>query len=434
MNDSHLMGGVARQDISPAKGIFLGGYNNCNRGNTGIHDKLTATSLVLDDGEKKIAIIACDLLIINEVISDQIRLELEPEIIPVICCSQTHSGPVGFADYRSSPNQRRYIENLIKKIVAVTFEAANHLEPVQLTWSQGEFTPEDQLIGGLPTSGKRPVHILNIVKTNGSRTATLVNLAHPGKVLGVESLSVSADWIGAMRTRVENDLGGLCLFLQGAAGNLVIQKNKERVDPWKKVQSQGNHIAEVVLKACREGSEPVNHIPIQLIREEIPLSFDTPVTTTTPPSNDTNLLKMMRMPAFLSFFARFLLNWRLPWKVHLEEMEGYWSIPMRINAIRIGDIAILTLAADVFNEIEIEVRENSPAPHMMFVTATDGNIGILPTQKAIEEDSLIQNLLPLSYHLPGKLTANCEEESLESAYQVLDELWYVENLLNDHDG
>jgi hypothetical protein len=48
----------------------------------------------------------------------------------------------------------------------------------------------------------------------------LVNFACHGTVLGPDNLLVSADWIGAMRSRVEADLGILTLFLQGAAANL----------------------------------------------------------------------------------------------------------------------------------------------------------------------------------------------------------------------
>jgi neutral ceramidase len=434
MIDSHLMGGVARQVISPPKGIYLTGYKNCNRGNTGINDDLTVTSLVLFDGQKKFAIIACDLLLLNEEIVDNIRLELEPEINPIICCSQTYSAPIGFSDFKSSPKQRRYIEDLHEKIIIATRTAENNLEPIYLTWSQTEvdfsFPRSEQL---LTEVSDRSAQVLSVHKEDGQRLATLINFSFPGLALGAGNLQVSADWIGVMRSVVENELGGLSLFLQGASGNLDLYKIRDRHDSRKMMRELGDNVARSVIASCRKETQPVHHVPIQLLRQEVWLPFDTPVTSENPPVNERELLEITRLPGFLSFFARFLLNWRLPWRLRLEEQEGFWSTPMRMNAVRIGDLGIVTFAGAPFSEIGAEIKENSPALHTLVVGTTDGNIGFLPTQKAIEEGDHIADIAPLSYHYPGKLSRECEEETLRSAYRVLDELWFVENLLNDDD-
>ena len=61
-----LQAGVSLVDISPEKGIQLAGYPHCPRPNKGIHDPLYASSLILDNGEKKIAIVTMDLLYIGK--------------------------------------------------------------------------------------------------------------------------------------------------------------------------------------------------------------------------------------------------------------------------------------------------------------------------------------------------------------------------------
>ncbi|HSQ38824.1 MAG TPA: hypothetical protein VLM78_01585, partial [Anaerolineales bacterium] len=73
INDSSLTAGVARRNISPPKGIFLIGYGDRAKGNLGVHDDLTATALVLDDGTARVAIVALDMLVINEFIVDRVR-------------------------------------------------------------------------------------------------------------------------------------------------------------------------------------------------------------------------------------------------------------------------------------------------------------------------------------------------------------------------
>ena len=60
MDRTELRAGIAREIISPPQGIYLIGYGDRTKGNTGIHDDLTATALVLDDGRTRLALVACD--------------------------------------------------------------------------------------------------------------------------------------------------------------------------------------------------------------------------------------------------------------------------------------------------------------------------------------------------------------------------------------
>ena len=93
--------GAARSIISPPRGIYLIGYGDRAKGNIGIHDDLSATTLVLDDGSTRVAIVALDILTINEFIVDRVRAKLTP-IEVVLCCSHTHSGPIAYADGKSA--------------------------------------------------------------------------------------------------------------------------------------------------------------------------------------------------------------------------------------------------------------------------------------------------------------------------------------------
>src|SRR5512138_3846671 len=122
MTEQTLTAGVARRIITPPKGIFLIGYGDRAKGNIGIHDDLTATALVLDDGTTRLAIVALDILTINEFIVDRIRARLTP-IEVLLCCSHTHSGPIAYADEKSSRLNREYIDSLVDNIVKAVEEA-----------------------------------------------------------------------------------------------------------------------------------------------------------------------------------------------------------------------------------------------------------------------------------------------------------------------
>ena len=55
---------------------------------------------------------------------------------------------------------------------------------------------------------------------SGSGLATIVNYACHPTTLAWDNTLISPDWVGAMREVVEKSEGGLCLFCQGASGDL----------------------------------------------------------------------------------------------------------------------------------------------------------------------------------------------------------------------
>ena len=131
-----LQTGVARRTISPPKGIYLIGYGDRSKGNQGVHDDLSATAIVLDDGQQRVALVACDLLAINEIIVAQIQDKLDFPVL--ICCSHTHSGPIAYAGKNSPKRNRKYIAFLVDQIIQAVKEAAASLQPAQLALGSGE--------------------------------------------------------------------------------------------------------------------------------------------------------------------------------------------------------------------------------------------------------------------------------------------------------
>src|SRR5574342_1229646 len=132
--DPSLYAGVARCSITPPKGIFLIGYGDRSKGNIGVHDDLTATALVLDDGTTRVAIVALDILTINEFVVDRVRARLTPTEV-LLCCSHTHSGPIAYADEKSSRANREYISLLVDRVVEAVQDAQANLQPARLEYS-----------------------------------------------------------------------------------------------------------------------------------------------------------------------------------------------------------------------------------------------------------------------------------------------------------
>lgn len=433
MNELALSAGAARRIITPPRGIFLIGYGDRSKGNTGAHDDLTATALVLDEGKTRVAIVALDILTINEFVVDRVRARLRPTEV-LLCCSHTHSGPIAYADEKSPRKNHEYINSLVENISEAVSEAENHLQPAWVEYSQGEANvginrrekmPDGRMeIGRNPSGARdRSLQVISVFTKNG-RFATLVNYACHGTVLGPDNLLVSADWIGVMRNHVEQELGGLALFLQGAAANINPDMYWEDAIAFEKVTEQGLSVADAVLAAVRSGSEKMRDMPLRLERMEAWLPTEAPAATPHPPKNyGRPLLALAKLPGFMAVFADILLNQRYPWKPVIEAREGYWAVPMRINTVRLGELAFVTFGAETFTEIGMKVKAASPASHTIFTSVTDGCISYLHTEAAHAEGGYEVDVAPLAYRYPGRLQAKCEKIALETTNSLLNRLW-----------
>jgi len=435
MDNTKLRAGVAREVISPPKGIYLIGYGDRAKGNAGVHDDLTATALVLDDGQEQFALVACDLLCLNEFVVDRVQAQDGEGTPVVICCSHTHAGPIAYADYGSGRARRAYVNTLVERIARAVRRAASALVPVELAWSQAEADiavnrrekqPDGEVVIGVNAEGPidRSVGVLSVRAADGAPLATVVNFACHGTVLGPGNLLVSADWIGAMRPRVERALGGLTLFLQGAAGDLNPDHEWGEGDPWEAVQSLGERVADQVIAAYEGGLSPLAGVPLHLDRQEVWLPLEAKAITPTPlPAYRRVLTEVAGLPYALRFVVDILLEHRYPWHSRVEAREGVWQVPLRVNGVRVGDLGLVTFAAETLTEIGTAVKAASPAAVTMFASVSDGCIGYLPTAEAHAEGGYEVDVAPFFYRYPARLASDCAQIATNAATQALRGLW-----------
>jgi len=442
MNGQTLSAGVARRIITPPEGIFLIGYGDRTKGNIGAHDDLTATALVLDDGTTRLAIVALDILTINEFIVDRVRARLTPTEV-LLCCSHTHSGPIAYADEKSPRKNREYIDSLVNNIVGAVQDAQSNLKTAYLEYASGEanvgINRREKMPDGHMEIGRNPdgardksLQVVSVFtdapllegERQGVRVATIVNYACHGTVLGPDNLLVSADWIGVMRNKVEEELGGMTLFLQGAAANINPDMYWDDARAYEMVAEQGMGVAEAVLDAAGLRSEKMQSVPLNIERIDAWLPTETSVTTAHPPKNyGRPLLSLAKMPGFMAVFADLLLNQRYPWRSVIEAKNGFWSVPMRINTVRIGELALVTFGAETFTEIGMRVKSASPAKHTLFAGVSDGCISYLHTEESHPEGGYEVDIAPLAYRYPGRLQAGCEKIALDTTNTLFKKLW-----------
>lgn len=422
-----LQAGVARAIVTPPLGTYLIGYADRSSGCKSVHDDLTATTLALDDGayhdgRSQLLIIALDMLVLNEQIVARVRAGIAeqwglPGEQVMICCSHTHSGPIAYASGRSKRKNRRFIDGLVDRLVAVAGQALNGQLPAAAYWGQGEahiaINRREQLSDGRVIISVNPdgpvdrsLNVLQVRQVEGGQPlATLVNLACHATVLGPRSYAVSADWPGVVRREVEAATGGHCLFIQGATGNL--NPSHEWGDDDLEVMEQfGRHVAGRVLGLVAD-LQPLAATPLQAQAESVwlPIVPQMQPDGVHPYTYRQVLAREAKLPRIV---VDPVLNARYPWKTTLEQRDGQWYTPMEIQAFRLGNWALVAHAAETFNEIGAAIKDSSPVPITLFAGYSNGCIGYLPTAEAHALGGYEVETAPYFYRMPGLLDPGCE--------------------------
>jgi hypothetical protein len=109
-----------------------------------------------------------------------------------------------------------------------------------------------------------------------------------------------------------------------------------------------------------------------------------------------------------------VLNNRFTWKTHFAARDGFWSVPVVLTHLRVGDLTLFTLGAEVFNEIGMTIKHASLTTPALFASVSSGCIGYLPTASEHALGGYEVDLSPYFYRLPGKLKAESAERVLEA--------------------
>ncbi len=236
---------VARCEITPPVGIYhrMWGAALHDRA-TGVHRPLEATLLWLEPrasstGRAQI-ILALDHCILdaqelrNIRQSIQMMTKVDYESIQV---TLSHTHGAGWmsrtrSDLPGGELLSPYLDGLAVRMGELAREAQSRVMPATIVYGTGRcnlaahrdyFDGQRQryVCGFNPTGSADDTLLLARVSNSaGTTIATVVNYACHPTTLAWDNTLISPDWVGAMREVIEQTEGGLCLFLQGASGDL----------------------------------------------------------------------------------------------------------------------------------------------------------------------------------------------------------------------
>jgi hypothetical protein len=249
-SQGRFRGAFARCDITPPVGIYhrMWGAALHDRA-TGVHRPLEATLLWLEpysmgtdvskSSEARI-LVSLDHCILDPEEIEKIRESIHRSTgidARKVLVTLTHTHGAGWMSRTRSglPGGELlgpYLDQLANQLGLLAKEASSRVQPMRMVVTAGrcelaahrDFFDEERqrFVCGLNPEGQADDTLLiaKLTDETGECLGTIVNYACHPTTLAWENTLISPDWVGAMRETIEREQGGVCLFLQGASGDL----------------------------------------------------------------------------------------------------------------------------------------------------------------------------------------------------------------------
>lgn len=428
-----LQAGAGRADISPAPGTPQGGWGaQTHQRGLGSDLPLFATALALTAGSESAAIADIDIISLSpEVEAKAAALASEMTGIPVahirISATHTHSGPNTFRLPTISeglPMAFNYIQGLPYRIAGAIWQAWRNLRPVRVAAGIGSCainanrrfrTPEGGAVVGVNPDGvvDRAVRVLRFDGLDERPVATIVHYACHGTTIAWQNQYYTPDFPGVVRRVVEEQLGGTCLFLQGAAGNLGPRQGfTGDLEVYHRLgRILGLEAAKVALDletlprqprymGCLESGAPIALFEYQAVEPAQPelrvisCAIRLPTRTMRPAEEleaeadelRSRLNELRRTGSEEEIRRATAMATQAGMRADRARMVGGKShLERRLMGIRIGSTALISVQGEPFIEIAREVEAASPFTMTLYSGYSHGGGGYIPTPQAYGE-------------------------------------------------
>lgn len=233
-------------------GIWIAGFGT-GRAAQGVLNNLSARCIFISYGKKQLAFVVLDLVgfLKNRIEIAKLLLKqkgFNPDNI-IISSTHTHQGPdtIGLWGPKIgiSGLNKKYLDFVDNKIVEVVEKASKNLKEAKVKFAKiavrnlspyyngknwGGKNPKDEVLG-LIYDARDPEIVddellgAQFVDPKNKTIVTLVEWSGHPEVLGGENPKISADYVYYVRSKVEKNLGGICVFFSGDVGGMMSSLN-----------------------------------------------------------------------------------------------------------------------------------------------------------------------------------------------------------------
>jgi hypothetical protein len=343
--------------------VWIAGFSN-NRPAKGVHDRLWARAVAFRNHGLTMAMVSLDSIGIFYDQFIDVRKSIDPALhVDHVMFSSLHNheapDTMGIWSYSVFPSRfdHGYMELVRRACKEAVEQAVRNLEPADTILAEVPAGPD-----GFVDDSRKPLVYDNLIRcarfVRKGKDETIVTLVewgcHPETLGGGNSL-LTSDFCGYWRDAVENGvpepkgvkgLGGMCIYFQGMVGGLMTQlhttvphrngTDKYTEASFEKAQALGENLAVLTLNSLRGGKawRPAD-----------------------------NQLAVAARTIFVPVRGLFGVGMFLG----LAHPGWYWGKgKTEINAIRIGDIEMLTIPGEIYPEIGdggIESPEGADYPN-----------------------------------------------------------------------
>lgn len=407
-----LRAGAATSNITPDMGVVLDGPIMKIGPVQHVHDELHARCLVLSDGDTTLAFAICDVTIIGTPIVEHAKallkehLGLPPENI-LIAATHTHSSPRA-ADLGFGPENDAYHDFLARRIADGIRRAHHNLTPAKIGWGSVEkpeflfnrrwfVDPASKRANPFGRIGERvqfapsaveaekpsgPVdpefYVLSVQHADGRPLCVLGNygLHYIG---GVPSGHISADYFGVFADRVQQLLNAdrqeppfVGILSNGTSGDVNGVNYKDRTQ-----RSSGyERMKEVAGALAQEAVAIIGRIEHQsdvrigavMTRLQLGVRKPSPDQLAWAESLAATEEAKKPKPSRPVVYAKETLG--------LAKYPD--TMPITLQAFRIGDLTIASAPCEVFAKTGLTIKSESAAKATFTIELANGYGGYLP--------------------------------------------------------
>lgn len=430
-------------DITPPLGIEIRGYFE-ERIARDVHDSLFAKSLVLDDGETKLAIVVCDLLGAGRTYLDKAKELIRercgiPHSNVLISCTHTHTGP--------SIEDMGYGDILVRKISDSVQLADSRLTEAEIGYGRER---EEKTVGNrrfLMKDGTVRTHprlkdpgiiapegpvdpeigVFVVREVEGKTLCVLGNYAaHYAGLSPTEKredmYTISADYCGAFSEMIQRLRGErfVAILANGACADVMTFDPR---NPHGKATAFFGHAWRVggllAAKAFWAWNEMEFCDSAKLSAAIDDLAIPRRMPTDTEIELARKYVSGKAAPANMRHHA-----WKNFFGPRIEEYaEAPREVKTWVQVLAIGDLAIVGLPGEIFVEHGLRIKRESPFKYTFIFELANDSVGYVPTLKAFEEDTRLPLEASGSYETtigPNQLVPEAGNIIVESALKMLD--------------
>ncbi len=352
----------------------------------GQEGRLRVIATVIERGNTRLAIVACDVLMLTRQTLDPVTEEIETRLgiqksHVLINCTHTHHAPSTMRVHDYGPDAaftaqvQKAIVEVVRLAQASLVDCRFHfalgeertvgqnsrvlLDDGQIFWigprtnfvrATGPFDPE------LPVLGFKD-------KDNAWRSLIFNHSTHSigGRVPGKRSASI----YGLATQDLEAELGGVVTFLEGASGSTH------------NLDLSGEECIRRISKAVKDTVARAQPRPVDVLasaRRQVTFRvryFD----------EEAEAAAVQRYcrkyaPGGAAVIEKVFQNMRAEIASQQGESRATW-----VQAMRIGDVAIVGVPAEYFTQLGIDIKNRSPFRHTYIAELANDWIGYLPNQE-----------------------------------------------------